>query len=156
MSTSARTRLIRDFETLQYDPPGGITGGPCDNNLMLWNSSIFNPDFTPWHGGMRLTLKFSEDYSYKTPSIQFISKMFHPNIYEDGRIYLGIIESTWTPVYDVAAILTTIQSMLCDPSPYSPANREAARMFIENKWEYDRKVRDIIARSFTADRSCNN
>ncbi|KAG6483292.1 hypothetical protein ZIOFF_059936 [Zingiber officinale] len=44
-----------------------------------------------------------------------------------------------------------IISLLCDPNPNSPANSEAARMFSENKREYNRKVRDIVEQSWTAD-----
>ncbi|RZB99484.1 Ubiquitin-conjugating enzyme E2 2 [Glycine soja] len=44
-----------------------------------------------------------------------------------------------------------IRSLLCDPNPNSPANSEAARMFSENKREYNRKVREIVEQSWTAD-----
>jgi len=42
---------MRDFKRLQNDPPSGISGAPCDNNIMLWNAVIFGPDDTPWEGG---------------------------------------------------------------------------------------------------------
>lgn len=44
-----------------------------------------------------------------------------------------------------------MQSLLCDPNPNSPANSEAARMFSENKREYNRKVREVVEQSWTAD-----
>lgn len=44
-----------------------------------------------------------------------------------------------------------LQSLLCDPNPNSPANSEAARMFSENKREYNRKVREVVEQSWTAD-----
>ncbi|KAH0751176.1 hypothetical protein KY290_030408 [Solanum tuberosum] len=140
MSTPARKRLMRDFKRLQQDPPAGISGAPYDNNIMLWNAVIFGPDDTPWDGGtFKLTLQFSEDYPNKPPTVRFVSRMFHPNIYADGSICLDILQNQWSPIYDVAAILTSIQSLLCDPNPNSPANSEAARMFSENKREYNRK-----------------
>jgi hypothetical protein len=43
------------------------------------------------------------------------------------------------------------QSLLCDPNPNSPANSEAARMFSENKREYNRRVREVVEQSWTAD-----
>lgn len=46
---------------------------------------------------------------------------------------------------------TFFQSLLCDPNPNSPANSEAARMFSENKREYNRRVREIVEQSWTAD-----
>nr|GMC74278.1 Ubiquitin-conjugating enzyme E2 2 [Ipomoea batatas] len=140
MSTPARKRLMRDFKRLQQDPPAGISGAPQDNNIMLWNAVIFGPDDTPWDGGtFKLTLIFTEDYPNKPPTVRFISRMFHPNIYADGSICLDILQNQWSPIYDVAAILTSIQSLLCDPNPNSPANSEAARLFSENKREYNRK-----------------
>lgn len=110
MSTPARKRLMRDFKRLQNDAPAGISGTPQDNNIMLWNAIIFGPDDTPWDGGtFRLTLQFTEDYPNKPPTVRFISKMFHPNIYADGSICLDILQNQWSPIYDVAAILTSIQ-----------------------------------------------
>ncbi|KAH0703277.1 hypothetical protein KY285_017555 [Solanum tuberosum] len=152
MSTPSRKRLMRDFKRLQQDPPAGISGAPYDNNIMLWNAVIFGPDDTPWDGGtFKLTLQFSEDYPNKPPTVRFVSRMFHPNIYADGSICLDILQNQWSPIYDVAAILTSIQSLLCDPNPNSPANSEAARMFSENKREYNRKVREVVEQSWTAD-----
>ncbi|XBH73187.1 hypothetical protein VPH35_100328 [Triticum aestivum] len=122
MSTPARKRLMRDFKRLQQDPPAGISGAPHDNNITLWNAVIFGPDDTPWDG-----------------------------VYADGSICLDILQNQWSPIYDVAAILTSIQSLLCDPNPNSPANSEAARMYSENKREYNRKVREVVEQSWTAD-----
>ena len=55
--------------------------------------------------------------------------MFHPNIYNDGNICLDILKDKWSPVYDVISILMSIQSLLNDPNPNSPANAEAAQLF---------------------------
>ncbi|KAK7362203.1 hypothetical protein VNO77_04309 [Canavalia gladiata] len=152
MSTPSRKRLMRDFKRLQQDPPAGISGAPQDNNIMLWNAVIFGPDDTPWDGGtFKLSLQFTEDYPNKPPTVRFVSRMFHPNIYADGSICLDILQNQWSPIYDVAAILTSIQSLLCDPNPNSPANSEAARMFSENKREYNRRIREIVEQSWTAD-----
>eukprot|EP00696_Hemimastix_kukwesjijk_P003472 gnl/Hemi2/14256_TR4843_c0_g1_i1.p1 gnl/Hemi2/14256_TR4843_c0_g1~~gnl/Hemi2/14256_TR4843_c0_g1_i1.p1 ORF type:complete len:152 (-),score=33.86 gnl/Hemi2/14256_TR4843_c0_g1_i1:121-576(-) len=150
MSTPARRRLMRDFKRLHDDPPTGINGAPLENNIMKWNAVIFGPEDTPWDGGtFKLTLEFSEDYPNKSPVVKFVSKMFHPNIYADGSICLDILQNQWSPIYDVAAILTSIQSLLTDPNPASPANGEAARLYQENRREYQRKVREVVESSWT-------
>ncbi|KAH0869547.1 hypothetical protein HID58_076569 [Brassica napus] len=154
MSTPARKRLMRDFKRLQQDPPAGISGAPQDNNIMLWNAVIFGPDDTPWDGGNVLSnshCSFLKIIQTKPPTVRFVSRMFHPNIYADGSICLDILQNQWSPIYDVAAILTSIQSLLCDPNPNSPANSEAARMFSESKREYNRRVREVVEPSWTAD-----
>ena len=42
-STPSKRRLIRDFKRLSTDPPGGISGAPCADNLLIWNAVIFGP-----------------------------------------------------------------------------------------------------------------
>lgn len=133
----------------QNDPPQGVTGAPMDNNILVWQAVIFGPDDTPWEGGtFKLMLEFTEDYPNKAPSVRFLTKMFHPNIYNDGQICLDILQNQWSPIYDISAILTSIQSLLCDPNPASPANSEASRLYSENRREYNRRVREIVEQSW--------
>ena len=101
---------MRDFKRLQQDPPQGVNGSPNPDNIMMWNAVIFGPEDTPWDGGtFKLTLEFSEEYPSKAPVVKFKSKLFHPNVYLDGSICLDILQSQWSPIYDVSAILTSIQ-----------------------------------------------
>ncbi|KAK9692667.1 Ubiquitin-conjugating enzyme [Popillia japonica] len=130
MSTPARRRLMRDFKRLQEDPPTGVSGAPTDNNIMIWNAVIF------------------EEYPNKPPTVRFVSHMFHPNVYADGGICLDILQNRWSPTYDVSAILTSIQSLLSDPNPNSPANSMAAQLYKENRREYEKRVKACVEQSF--------
>merc|ERR1712224_332842 len=151
MSTPSRKRLIRDFKKLRKDPPSGISGSPVPENIMRWNAVILGPENSPWDGGtFKLVLEFSEDYPNKAPNVKFVSKLFHPNVYADGGICLDILQNNWSPIYDVAAILTSIQSLLCDPNPNNPANCEAARLFSENREEYTRRVAETVEASWSS------
>jgi len=142
---------MRDFKRLQTDPPAGISGAPSVDNIMSWSAVIFGPDDTPWEGGtFKLSLTFTEDYPNKAPQVKFITKMFHPNIYADGAICLDILQNQWSPIYDISAILTSIQSLLTDPNPQSPANSEASKLYVENKGEYNRRVKAIVEESWKA------
>lgn len=108
------------------------------------------PDDTAWEGGtFKLSLAFTEDYPNKPPLVKFMSKLFHPNVYNDGAICLDILQSNWSPIYDISAVLTSIQSLLCDPNPNSPANSEAARLFQENRREYNKRVQQIVEESWS-------
>ena len=48
----------------------------------------------------------------------------------------------------MAAILTSIQSLLHDPNPNSPANAEAASLYRENMKEYVRRVKITVENSW--------
>lgn len=65
-------------------------------------------------------------------------------VYSDGSICLDILKEQWSPIYDVSAVLTSIQSLLCDPNPNSPANAEAAKLYQEDRKEYFRRVKEIV------------
>lgn len=53
-------------------------------------------------------------------------------------------QNQWSPTYDVAAILTSIQSLLDEPNPNSPANSQAAQLYRENRREYEKRVHAIV------------
>lgn len=177
-STAAKRRLIRDFKRLATEAPEGISGSPCHDNIMVWNAVIFGPREcgvaahnrdrlspvpmllteltsladTPFEdGSFRLTLTFTDSYPNKPPTVRFVSRMFHPNIYNNGELCLDILQNRWSPTYDVAAILTSVQSLLNDPNPSSPANVEAATLFKDNKQEYERRVKVTVEQSWVDD-----
>ena len=114
---------------------------------------------TPFEDGtFKLLLPFDESYPNKPPTVKFLSKMFHPNVYANGELCLDILQNRWSPTYDVAAILTSIQSLLHDPNPNryvlrllglpSPANAEAASLYRENMKEYVRRVKLTVEQSW--------
>ncbi|MDA4133349.1 MAG: hypothetical protein OK454_09555 [Thaumarchaeota archaeon] len=89
------------------------------------------PADTPFEDGtFRLVMHFEEQYPNKPPSVKFISQMFHPNVYATGELCLDILQNRWSPTYDVAAVLTSIQRsvvFLFFPSPGPHGTRERER-----------------------------
>ncbi|CDO55218.1 similar to Saccharomyces cerevisiae YGL058W RAD6 Ubiquitin-conjugating enzyme (E2) [Geotrichum candidum] len=149
MSTNARKRLMRDFKRMEQDPPAGVYASPVADNVMTWNAVIIGPADTPFEDGtFRLTLEFDEQYPNKPPSVRFVSEMFHPNVYATGELCLDILQNRWSPTYDVAAILTSIQSLLNDPNTSSPANVEASNLYKEHRNQYVKRVRMTVEKSW--------
>ena len=145
--TFANVRLSRELLKLQSDTDkldGIIIETPQD--LMVWNAQIYGPPNTPFEKGIfNIILKFDSDYPVKPPSVKFLTPMFHPNIYRDGKICVDILQSSeWTPAQNIRTILISIMSLLMDPNPSSPANREAAELYNKNREEYNNRVIDFI------------
>lgn len=131
---------------------------------------IIGPSDTPFEDGtFRLVMHFEEQYPNKPPGVKFISQMFHPNVYATGELCLDILQNRWSPTYDVAAILTSIQryvtlwdvsqimqgasantdtSLLNDPNTSSPANVEASNLYKDNRKEYTKRVRETVEKSW--------
>lgn len=69
-------------------------------------------------------------------------------VYNDGKICLDILQNQWSPIYDISAILTSIQSLLSDPNPASPANAEASQLYDRDRREYNKRVREVVEQSW--------
>ena len=149
MSSNAERRLLKDLKKMHDDvTQDGIQATPAGDSLFEWEAVIFGPDDTIWEGGVfNLIIEFSDDYPNKAPKVRFVTKMFHPNIYNDGSICLDILSHMWSPVYDVSSILTSIQSLLTDPNINSPANNTAAVMYNQNYQEYVNRVKSVVEQS---------
>ena len=148
-ASQARRRLLRDFRNLEHESAQGYTAAPEADNILKWNAVIFGPDETDWEDGVfKLQMTFPEDYPHRPPEVKFTTPIFHPNVYKNGNICLDILQRNWSSANDVSSILVSIQSLLTDPNPQSPANGEAARLFTENRPEYVRRVRQCVEDSW--------
>ncbi len=146
----AMKRLKTDLFKITDNPPPGVQASLSNDNLFEWDAVIFGPGDTCFDGGVfRLRMKFPTDYPKNAPTVWFWSRMFHPNVYPNGKICLDILEmkEKWNEKYDAATVLCAIQSMLADPNPESPANGEANSLYQVNVKEYERRVRQIVQMS---------
>ena len=111
---------------------------------------IFGPESTPWEGGtFKLHITFSEDYPNKAPTVKFISKLFHPNVYPSGTVCLSILneDEDWRAAITVKQVLIGIQDLLDNPNPNSPAQADAYHLFISDKKEYAQRVKEVAAKN---------
>jgi len=136
---------MSDLKAIKQEPPEGVSASPSsDDNLFVWSATILGPDETPWEGGIfSLRLTFGDQYPEKPPRVRFTSELFHPNVFNDGTLCMDIIQDQWSPCHNVCTLLTSIQSLLCDPNPASPANPEAAQLFTTDKPAYNKRVRRL-------------
>lgn len=123
---------------------------------------IIGPPDTLYEGGFfKATLHFPEDFPNMPPEMRFVSEMWHPNIYDDGKVCISILhppgedkmnagetsDMRWRPIHGVESIIVSVISMLSDPNDDSPANLDAAVMWRNDRKEFKRRVRDVIRKS---------
>jgi ubiquitin-conjugating enzyme E2 T len=67
------------------------------------------------------------------PHVKFITKVFHPNVDDQGRICLDVLKmppkGTWNPSLTVLAVLKCIQLLLVEPNPDDPLDVEIVSVY---------------------------
>ncbi|KAL2217435.1 ubiquitin-conjugating enzyme type E2 [Thermoascus aurantiacus ATCC 26904] len=140
LSTDTDTihRLMSDYEvTLVND------------NMQEFYVRFKGPEETPFAGGhWKIHVELPDQYPYKSPSIGFVNRIFHPNIDElSGSVCLDVINQTWSPMYDMINIFEVfLPQLLRYPNPSDPLNGEAAAMLMREPKSYEAKVREYVAK----------
>ncbi|XP_077888260.1 ubiquitin-conjugating enzyme E2 R1 isoform X4 [Ictidomys tridecemlineatus] len=109
---SSQKALLLELKGLQEEPVEGFRVTLVDEgDLYNWEVAIFGPPNTYYEGGYfkghrtlfwsqrsktgvslpKARLKFPIDYPYSPPAFRFLTKMWHPNIYETGDVCISIL-----------------------------------------------------------------
>ena len=84
------------------------------------------PEGTPFVGGsFRLRLVLSEEYPNVPPRGFFLTKIFHPNVAENGDICVNTLKKDWTTDLTIKHVFQVIKCLLIVPFPESSLNCEA-------------------------------
>ena len=154
--------IYRNYELFQKEPIDGVSLGYDEDNIYSWNINLIGPKDSPYEGGIfNCTMEFPKDFPLTPPKFIFNTKIYHPNVYEDGKVCISILhppgddkwgyekaEERWRPVHSVSSIIISIISLLSSPNDESPANIDAAVMWREKYDDFKKKVYKCVADSY--------
>lgn len=110
------------------------------------------PADTPYHGGVwNVLVALPPAYPFKSPSIGFRNRMFHPNVDEgSGSVCLDVINQTWSPMFDLVNVFEQfLPQLLRYPNPSDPLNGEAAALLLREPEKYNARIREYVKRYAT-------
>ncbi|KAL5408699.1 hypothetical protein PMIN03_006358 [Paraphaeosphaeria minitans] len=143
----------------------GFEEMPTHADMLLGSNNLSVQEFyvrfkgpveTPFEGGLwKIHVELPDQYPYKSPSIGFVNRIFHPNIDElSGSVCLDVINQTWSPMYDMINIFEVfLPQLLRYPNPTDPLNGEAAALLMREPKSYDAKVKEYVQKYASKDTS---
>lgn len=84
---------------------------------------------------------FSNLLSYSDLTGYFLTKIYHPNISNNGDICVNTLKRDWKAQLGIIHVLQVIRCLLIVPFPESSLNDEAGKLFMESYDEYARRAR---------------
>merc|ERR1712144_32531 len=120
-----------------------------NDNMQEFYVRFKGPEETPFQGGLwKVHVELPDQYPYKSPSIGFVNRIFHPNIDElSGSVCLDVINQTWSPMFDMINIFEVfLPQLLRYPNPADPLNGEAAALLLREPKNYEAKVKEYVKR----------
>lgn len=151
-------RLQAELRQIMKEPNYFFSVFPDENNFHKWNVILIGPSDTIFEGAnIKAEIDFPTEYPNRAPQFKFVTPLFHPNIYSDGKVCISIlhegvdefgyesISERWNPSQSVNTILISIISMLSAPNFESPANVDASKMWRENFDEYKKIIYKMVS-----------
>lgn len=112
-----------------------IEYGEFNEKEMTIMFQIKCPDESAWEGQYhRGKIYFPSNFPHNPPKVKFITNVFHPNIYVDGKVCISILDDNgWSSAQGLNSILLSIISLFSEPNIDSPANCDANNFYRNDK-----------------------
>lgn len=142
-------RLNKELTKLTNTPPQGIcVFRKDDNNSNILEAKLTGPENSPYKTGIfTIEILIPDNYPFSPPNIKFITKVYHPNIDDNGRICLDLIKmpptGSWKPTISLEGLLIAVRMLLESPNADDPLMDSIAKEYKNNYEEYVQKAIDF-------------
>ncbi|PIA38798.1 hypothetical protein AQUCO_02700179v1 [Aquilegia coerulea] len=145
MSSPSKRRDMDVMKLMMSD----YTVEPINDGINEFNVEFHGPKESLYEGGVwKVRVELPDAYPYKSPSIGFLNKIFHPNVDElSGSVCLDVINQSWSPMFDLLNVFEVfLPQLLLYPNPADPLNGDAASLMLKDKQQYEQKVKEYCER----------
>ena len=144
---ACKKRILGEIRLANEEDTPWIKVSPVCSDIYHLLAGIEGPPDTPYEGGVFwIDVRFA-DHPFKPPKLQFLTRIYHPNINSRGYICLDFLEKMyWSPSYTLQKILVSICSLLDDPGLENPLVPEIAEIYCKDYDLYCQNARTYTAR----------
>ncbi|CRK09280.1 hypothetical protein BN1723_009026 [Verticillium longisporum] len=144
-------RISKELGDCMTNPPDGISVALKDeSDIHNWNVTMAGPSSSPYAGGhFALAVSLPTDYPFKSPTVRFLTRIYHPNVTNDadGSICLATLKSeNWKPSTKITAVLEAVRQLLIEPQPDDPLEARIADEYRNNRKEYEKNAKTYVTR----------
>ena len=140
--------LYKQERFLKNNPIPGINFHFNESDITDIQADIEGPVATPYEGGtFRVIIKIPQNFPSVAPKGIFLTKIYHPNISEQGEICVNTLKRDWDPKnWSLSNLFQVIKCLLIIPFPQSALNEQAGKQFMEDYQEFfnEAKMRTSI------------
>ena len=135
--------LYKQELNLKNNPVSGINFHFNENDTTDIQADIEGPEATPYEGGIfRVVIKITPNFPNVAPKGIFLTKIFHPNISEQGEICVNTLKRDWDPNnWSLSNLFQVIKCLLIIPFPQSALNEQAGKQFMEDYEEFFKEAK---------------
>ena len=145
MNPISKKRILKDIAKLKLADPSTHMISP----LKELEFTLTGPSGTCYEGAQFIVYVYLPiNYPFKSPSIAFRTKIYHPNIdAQSGAVCLDVINQKWSPSFSLVNIYDKfLPYLLTYPNPDDPLNQDAANKYKTNIRVYAAKVKEFIVK----------
>ncbi|KAI8586692.1 putative UBC5-E2 ubiquitin-conjugating enzyme [Geranomyces variabilis] len=140
-------RIHKEIAELAKTPVPNATVGPVDDsNPLNWAGTLEAPDSSAYKGGVfKVTIVFPTDYPFKPPVVKVPTKIYHPNIDDDGSICMGLLKTeVWKPSTKISDVLIALVDLLQNPVPEDALQTSIAQVYNADQAAFQKTAKEWV------------
>ncbi|CAH0551905.1 unnamed protein product [Brassicogethes aeneus] len=141
-----KQRLAKELAKITSFPPTGICLYYKDESTNVLEAKVEGPPNSSYSGGIfTLEINIPERYPFVPPLIKFMTKIYHPNIDDNGRICLDLLKmppaGNWKPTIGIEGLLIAVRMLIECPNPDDPLMADIAEEYKNYIDEFKNKAK---------------
>lgn len=143
---AATRRLTKEFAELQNDTPPNVVVTPDESNILHWSGVLTGPSTSAYRGGkFKIDITFPTEYPFKSPTVKFITRIYHPNVTDDGALCIGLLKAeAWKPSTKIDQVLRALIQLLEEPNPDDALVASIAETYNTDRAQFTKNAQDWV------------